>query len=67
MEKMKVRRQEAAAANPVMIAALIRPSREELNRAFSRALKIFNSALQVVKNDNPGKVILASRVVILGG
>jgi hypothetical protein len=62
-EKMKVGRQEAAAANAVMIAALKRPSREELNRAFGRALKIFNSALQAVKNNNPGKFILASIAV----
>ncbi len=62
-EEKKVKRLEAKAANAVMIAALPKPSQEELNRVFARVLKIFDLALHVVKNDNPGKVILVSIAV----
>jgi hypothetical protein len=63
VEEKKVKRLEAKAANAVMIAALPKPSQEELNCVFARVLKIFDSALQVIKNDNPGKVILVSIAV----
>jgi hypothetical protein len=59
-EEAKVNRQEAKAANAVMIAALPKPSQEELNHVFAGVLKIFDSALEVIKIDNPGKVILIS-------
>jgi hypothetical protein len=63
VEEKKVERLEAKAANAVMIAALPKPSQEELSRVFARVLKIFDFALQVIKNDNPGKVILVSIAV----